>query len=386
MEYAPARVFAYRENRNSKLSLLRCPLRVDGLSFEGASRTGPVTPGSQKILIVGPSWVGDMVMAQSLFIKLKILNPQVHLTLLAATRSYTLARCMPQVDELIELPFQAGQFAPLARWRWGRKLRQKSFQQAIVLPNSWKSAIIPWAAGIAQRSGWLGESRYGLLNDARKLDRKKYPRMVDRFVALALPENSELGEIPVPQLHYHAEDRQQALSDFNLNPDYAPVLALCPGSAFGSAKQWPAENFALLARHYIDQGWQVWLFGSAEDRAVSDRIRQGCPMVIDLVGRTTLPEALDLLSCATAVVSNDSGLMHVAAGLHRPLVAIYGSSDPGFTPPLSQQSRIVSLDLPCSPCFKRECPAGHLDCLRKVTVARVNESLGDLLQAHAPVI
>jgi len=301
-----------------------------------------------------------MVMAQSLFIKLKLLNPQLHLSLLAATRSYTLAKRMPQVDELIELPFQQGQFAPLARWRWGRKLRRQLFEQAIVLPNSWKSAIIPWAAGIPKRSGWLGESRYMLLNDRRKLDKRQYPRMVDRFAALALPPDTELGEIPVPQLHHHEEDRQQALSDLNLNPDYAPVLALCPGAEFGTAKQWPAENFALLARHYIDLGWQVWLFGSPKDRAMCKRIQQGCPMVIDISGRTTLLEALDLLSCASAVVSNDSGLMHVAAGLHRPLVALYGSSDPGFTPPLSQQSRIVSLDLPCSPCFKRECPKGHL--------------------------
>jgi len=345
-----------------------------------------VTHNGQKILIIGPSWVGDMVMAQSLFIKLKLLNPQLHLGLLAATRSYTLARRMPEVDELIELPFQAGQFAPLARWRWGKKLHKKLFQQAILLPNSWKSAIIPWAAGIPLRTGWLGESRYGLLNDGRKLDKDGYPRMVDRLVALALPENAELGEIPVPQLQYHEEDRQQALSDLNLNPDYAPVLALCPGAAFGPAKQWPAENFALLARHYIDQGWQVWLFGADKDRAVSERVHQGCPMAIDLTGRTTLLEALDLLSCAAAVVSNDSGLMHVAAGLHRPLVALYGSSDPGFTPPLSQQSRIVSLDLPCSPCFKRECPPGHLDCLRKLTVGRVNEALTDLLRAHATVI
>lgn len=317
-------------------------------------------------------------MAQSLFITLKQQSPGCEISVLAPEWSRPILERMPEVTGTISLPFVHGQFAFLARREFGRSLAGHGFDQAIVLPNSWKSALIPYAAGIPLRTGWTGELRYRLLNDIRPLDKGRYRRTVERFVALGLNKNEILPQIPAPQLVADAEGRETALDRLGLSQDM-PVLALCPGAEYGSAKQWPAEYYAQLAERYHRKGWQVWVFGSDKDSAVAGEMSAICSTIVDLTGKTSLAEVIDLMSCASAVVSNDSGLMHVAAALQRPLVAIYGSSDPEFTPPLSENSRVLSLGLSCSPCFKRECPLGHLDCLRKIAVSQVADEVELLL-------
>ncbi|WP_456404086.1 lipopolysaccharide heptosyltransferase II [Thiolapillus sp.] len=329
------------------------------------------------ILVVGPSWVGDMVMAQSLFRVLKSQHPEVAIDVLAPGWSLPLLARMPEVREGLEMPLGHGELALRRRWRLGRSL-QGRYRQAILLPNSWKSAIIPWAARIPRRTGWLGEMRFGLLNDIRKLDKSFLSMTVQRFVALAhAPDVARPPSIPPPHLEVRAADVASALEAMQLQkPAAQRVLALCPGAEYGDAKRWPEENYGDLARRYVESGWQVWLFGSDKDRPVCDNIAAragaGCE---NLAGRTSLAQAVDLLSLADAVVSNDSGLMHVAAALERPLVAIYGSSDPGFTPPLNARHEILSLGLDCSPCFKRECPLGHLRCLRDLSIEQVQTAL-----------
>jgi heptosyltransferase-2 len=159
----------------------------------------------------------------------------------------------------------------------------------------------------------------------------------------------------------------------------APVLVLCPGAEYGPAKRWPDAHFAAVARHYRAQGWQVWLLGSAKDAPVTASIAAQAPGTVDLAGRTDLGAACDLIAAADLVVSNDSGLMHVAAAFGRPLVAVYGSSDPGFTPPLSDRARVLTLGLSCSPCFERECPLGHLKCLKDLAPAQVLAAADALL-------
>jgi heptosyltransferase-2 len=154
------------------------------------------------------------------------------------------------------------------------------------------------------------------------------------------------------------------------------ILALCPGAEYGPAKRWPAQYYAEVARHKIDQGWQVWLFGSEKDRADADQINKAASgLCTDFTGKTSLAEAVDLLSMVDVVVSNDSGLMHVAAALDKKLIAIYGSSDPGFTPPLNAKAQVISLNLYCAPCFKRECPLGHSNCLTGITPAQVLDAI-----------
>ncbi len=334
---------------------------------------GGATPDA--ILVVGPSWVGDMVMAQSLFKTLRATSPDSAIDVLAPGWSLPLLARMPEVRAGIEMPLGHGRLDLLTRWRLGRSLRGR-YRRAILLPNSWKSAIVPWAAGVARRTGWRGEMRYGLLNDVRRLDKARYPMTVQRFVALGGAADAALPDIPPPRLAVRSADAQAAMRALGVrkSPDRR-VLALCPGAEYGPAKQWPTVHYAQLGRHFARAGWDLWLFGSDKDLAVCEGIAATCKVSTVLAGRTTLEQAVDLMSLADAVVSNDSGLMHVAAALDRPLVALYGSSDPGFTPPLNGRHRIVSLGLSCSPCFKRVCPLGTTACLVDMTVERVVAAL-----------
>lgn len=331
---------------------------------------------SQKFLVAGPAWVGDMVLAQSLFKLLKQRYPQSRLEVLAPDWTLALLERMPEVDEAIPLVFRHGELRLGERLRLGRQLRARHYDRAIVLPNSFKSAIVPFAARVRTRTGFLGEWRYGLLNDIRRLDKEALPRTVDRFIALALAPGEALPPIPQPQLEANAANAAAALTRLGRRLPTTPVLGLCPGAEYGAAKRWPAEYFAEVAATKLAEGWEVWLFGSDKDAPVTAAVQtltQG--RCLDLSGRTTLDTAIDLLSLTTAVVTNDSGLMHVAAALDRRVVALYGSSDPRHTPPLSDKARILYLGLACSPCFQRECPLGHLNCLRQLDPERVLAAL-----------
>ena len=337
-----------------------------------------------KVLIVGPSWVGDMVMAQTLFICLK----QRHgadclIDVLAPEWSRPILERMPEVNQALSFPLGHGALEIATRRRIGKQLAGQ-YDQAILLPNSLKSALVPFFAGIPERTGWRGEMRYGLLNDLRVLDKDKYPLMIERFMALAYEPEQELSKpYPRPSLQIDEQSRAAALAHFELELD-RPVLAMCPGAEFGEAKRWPAEHYAAVADQKIRQGWQVWLFGSEKDHPggeqIRDRLRPGLrEESVNLAGQTSLAQAIDLMSCASAVVSNDSGLMHVAAALGRPLVAVYGSTSPDFTPPLAEQIEIVRLGLDCSPCFERTCRFGHYNCLRDLEPQRVIDALDRLV-------
>ena len=241
-----------------------------------------------------------------------------------------------------------------------------------VLPNSLKSAIVPFMAGIPRRIGFTGESRYGLINVRHTLDKQALPLMVERFAQLAEAPGAPLPK-PIfhPKIRLTATDQQKTLAELGL-AKRARIAAFCPGAEYGPAKRWPAAHFATLAKKLAAEGYAVWLFGSPKDHAVAEKIAQLAPgLCRNLCGATSLCQAVDLLALADLVVCNDSGLMHVAAALDRPLVTLYGSSSPGFTPPLSNQADILSLNLDCSPCFKRECPLGHLDCLNKLSPEQV---------------
>jgi heptosyltransferase-2 len=345
-----------------------------------------VTASSGNILVIGPSWVGDMVMSQVLYIYLQQSRPGVAIDVLAPAWSEPLLQRMPEVRSAITMPLGHGELGLGRRWRIGRRLRARHYDQALLLPNSFKSALVPLFAGIPHRTGWRGEQRYGLVNDLRVLDEQALPLMVQRFVALGqAPGEAIPGRLPVPRL---AIDRGQALrcgQQMGVVPD-RPLLALCPGAEFGGAKRWPQDYYAELADRYLAEGWQVALFGSANDRPVTAAISELCgghPRCLDLAGRTTLAEAVDLLSLATAVVSNDSGLMHIAAALARPLVVVYGATSPGFTPPLNDNAAIVASDIDCAPCFQRECPLGHHGCMRYTPMERVALELDTLLARGA---
>ncbi len=335
------------------------------------------------ILIIGPSWVGDMVMAQTLFTCLKQRHPDCQIDVLAPDWSRPILERMPEVRNALSFPLGHGVLELATRRKIGKSLAGQ-YDQAILLPNSLKSALVPFFAGIPKRTGWKGEMRYGLLNDVRSLDKERLPLMIERFMALAYEPDAALPKpYPQPRLVIDSASREAALAKFGLSLD-RPVLALCPGAEFGEAKRWPAEHYAKVAELKIRAGWQVWLFGSKNDHPGCEEIRARLipglrEESVNLAGETSLAEAIDLLSAASAVVSNDSGLMHVAAALNRPLVAVYGSTSPQFTPPLADQVEIVRLGLECSPCFERTCRFGHYDCLRELKPRPVIEALQRLV-------
>lgn len=337
--------------------------------------------GPQKILIISPTWIGDIVISQSLLKYIKQRSSETIIDVIAPAWSHELYSVMPEVNEIFTMPLGHAQFQLRKRWRLG-KIRNKKYHQAIILPNSWKSAIIPFAAHIPLRTGWLGEMRFGLLNDWRILNKKKFPLMVQRFLALGNTKTANIQNLDwktfKPYLKIGNQDTKKFKKLFPLKEK--PLLILCPGAAFGPAKCWPAEYFAEIANYKKSKAWQIILLGSNSDESMGKKIQEltnnDC---INLIGKTTLLEALGILSFANLVISNDSGLMHLTAALDRPLIALYGSSSPEFTPPLSVKAKIIYLKLSCSPCFERICPLVHLNCLKQLTPQIVINAIQDLI-------
>ena len=333
-----------------------------------------------RILIVAPNWIGDTLLAQPLFARLHQRFSTLVLDVLAPAWTAPLLARMPEISEVIETPFVHGPLQWRERWRLGRALRARRYDTAIVLPNSFKSALVPFFADIPLRSGYVGESRYGLLNVLHKLDAKRVPLMSERYAQLAGKPREPIHR-PLPRPVLEVDQANLLITVGRLGLDRSrPVAVLCPGAEYGPAKRWPEEHFAELAKNLSGQGYSVWLLGGPGDRAVGDAIatRSG-GAAVNCCGRTDLASAIDLMSAADIVVTNDSGLMHVAAALGRPIVALYGSSSPEHTPPLSDSARLLKLDgLECSPCYKRECPLGHFRCMRELTPARVLAEISEL--------
>ncbi|MCY9844265.1 lipopolysaccharide heptosyltransferase II [Vibrio caribbeanicus] len=343
-----------------------------------------------KFFIVGPSWVGDMVMSQSLYSVLKQQYPNAEIDVLAPAWCKPILERMPEINQAIEMPIGHGEFSLKIRWQLARKLAANNYTHALVLPNSAKSALIPFFAGVKSRTGWKGEMRYGLLNDLRP-NKRVFQYMVERYVALAYSKATMLDTVklencPKPTLQIDPKNQQQARVHLRL-ADPRPIIGLCPGAEFGPAKRWPDSYYAQVAQFALENGYQVWLFGSAKDREVCELIRsklskKQANLCFNLAGQTSLIEAVDLLAACHTVVSNDSGLMHVSSAVGCNIVAIYGSSSPRYTPPLTGKLRMVHTNVDCRPCFKRECPLGHLDCLNKLEPNIVIDALKEFIEQH----
>lgn len=328
-----------------------------------------MTHRQHRYLIVGPSWIGDMVMAQSLFITLKQQYPDCIIDVLAPQWSLPVLKRMPEVNEGISAEVGHGEFSLLKRFKLGLSLRSKHYSHAIVIPRSWKSALVPFFAGIPVRTGYRGEFRYGLLNDIRVLDKNVLQQTVQRYVAHAFGNNPAKAPVtPYPSLKTDLDNQSELLDKLGLTLE-RPVACMMPGAEYGPAKQWPIAYYTELAKRLVDDGWQVWVLGSGKDKTAGAQIvKGGAGNIFDLCGRTQLSDAIDLLSCAASVVTNDSGLMHVAAAVGVEVNVIYGSSTPEYTPPLTDAAKknIFYLHLDCSPCFKRVCPLGHTNCLNDI--------------------
>ena len=335
----------------------------------------------QKILIIGTSWVGDCMLMQPMLMRLKQRYPDCLIDVLAPSWTISLLSAMPEVNATIVNPFPHGTLLLKERYELGVQLRAANYDQAIVLANSLKSALVPFFANIPLRTGFIGEMRFGLLNDARKLNKTVLPLMVERFAQLAEARGDAIPRpLANPKLSIAEAQRDTTLNKLNLTLE-KPVAIFCPGAEYGHAKRWPVAYFAETAQRLHQLGYAVWLIGSGKDREVAETIvALGNADTLNLCGSTDLNDAIALLSCAQLVISNDSGLMHLAAALDRPMIALFGSSSPQFTPPLSSEAMVVKLDIKCSPCFKRECPLGHFNCMNHLTPDRIWEKIQTLLR------
>ena len=341
------------------------------------------------ILIIAPNWIGDAVMTEPLLASLKEQYPEANIDVLASTWVAPIYRACPEVHEVIEAKFEHKQLQWSLRKKLAKELAIKKYQACFVLPNSLKSALIPWLANIPFRVGYRGELRFGLINlsldNPSKVNR---PPMVDHYLALSQLLNegqvaSTLSNL-VPRLNVSSTANQSVQTKLlNAKVDPANVYVMCPGAEYGPTKRWPTSHFAQLAQQLIASNphSQIILLGSKGDNALAQEIQFQAKQdshIYNWCGDTSLDEAIALIGMSKAVISNDSGLMHIAAALKTPQVAIFGSSDPAHTPPLSDKAKVIWLNLPCSPCHKRECPLGHLKCLNDILPEQVFATLNTL--------
>ena len=342
-----------------------------------------------RILVISPNWIGDAVMAQPLLQLLRAAHPEAPIDVLAPPAVAPVWRQVAEVAEVLETPFRHGALQLKERWKYARLLRRRGYAAAYILPNTIKYALIPWLAGIRRRVGYKGESRHGLINLMHHDELPPRP-MVAFYAALAAPPVTTQGPalraaLPRPRLAVGAEQIAAVCARTGIDAA-RPLVAFAPGAEFGGAKRWPARHFAGLAQAILarDPSTQIALLGSPKDKEACAEVAAGLPAdgVFNLAGVTSLAEAIALIARCAAVVANDSGLLHIASALNRPVVALYGPTDPDHAPPFSDLAASISLRLDCAPCKQRECPLGHQDCMVKLAPELVWQSLRPMLQGR----
>jgi len=336
-----------------------------------------------RLLVISPNWIGDAVMAQPLLQRLKAQHPGRPIDVLSPPSVAPVWRAVAEVDTVLETPFRHKALQLRERWKYAQVLRARGYAAAYVLPNTLKYALIPWLAGIPRRVGYKGEMRYGLVNVMHMDDTPPRP-MVPFYAALALAPDAPLSPAPCPRLQVPQERIAAACAQHGVDIG-RPLVVFAPGAEFGPAKRWPPRHFGALAQAILAQhpDAQIALLGSPKDRDSGEEVvahaGAAAPALLNLAGRTQLDEAIALIARAAAVVANDSGLLHIASSLNRPVVALYGPTDPAHAPPFSDLARSLFLHLDCAPCRQRECPLGHHNCLEKMEAPLVWKELAPML-------
>jgi heptosyltransferase-2 len=338
---------------------------------------------SARTLVISPNWIGDAVMAQPLLALLQARHPGRPIDVLAPPGVAPVWRAVAEVDTVLETPFRHKALQLRERWKYAQVLRARGYADAYVLPNTLKYALIPWLAGIPQRVGYKGEMRYGLVNVMHHDDQPPRP-MVPFYAALANDPGAPLAPAPRPRLAVPGERIEAACARLGIAAEGA-LVAFAPGAEFGQAKRWPPRHFGALARAILEQDGaaRIVLLGSPKDRATCDEViahaGDAAAAMLNLAGETKLDEAIAVIARCAAVVANDSGLLHIASSLNRPVVALYGPTDPDHAPPFSDIAHSLSLRLDCSPCRQRECPLGHHHCMEQMEAPLVWRELGPVL-------
>ena len=336
-----------------------------------------------KILIVAPSWVGDSVMAQSLYKIIKGSNSENKIDVLAPQWSLGILNRMDEVENLICSPFGHGEVRIKDRIKFGRSLREKSYTQAIILTNSLKSSFVPFFSNIPRRTGWLGEMRFGFINDIRRVNKDKNKLMIEKFACLSGDAlDKQDYKIPLPSLRVDSLNLLKLSENFGFD-EHNKTLTICPGAEFGPSKRWPANYFAEVIRDYLSKNWQVFILGSKNDIVISKTIEDQVPkndreLLFNFTGLTKIEEAIDLLSVSDLVLTNDSGLMHIAAAVDVKLLALYGPTSPKFTPPLSKKAKIIQKIEGLEKTRKGRLEEGYHPSLSMIHPSEVLESLLDL--------
>lgn len=343
-----------------------------------------------RILIIAPNWIGDAVMSQPLLANLKSIYPKSQIDVLASPWVAPIYRACAEVHQVIDAHLEHQQLQWSLRKQLAKQLELNQYNACFVLPNSLKSALIPWLANIPLRIGYRGEMRFGLINFAldnpSKINR---PPMANHYLALCnvMDHSKEVdtNQAADPKLNISPTAKQSVSAKLQAAAiDEKSIYVLCPGAEYGVTKRWPTGHFASLAQHLINNepNANIILLGGKGDHALGEEIISQVKNPVQIqnwCGETSLDEAIALIGMSKVLVSNDSGLMHIGAALKVPQVAIFGSSDPHHTPPLSDKAKVIWLNLPCSPCHKRECPLGHLKCLKDISPSTV---LGAIQTLH----
>ncbi len=326
----------------------------------------------KKILVIAPSWIGDAVMSQPLISKIKEAPISCEIDILASSWVQPIYRKIPQVSKVLLNPYLHGQLKLKSRLQFATSIKNKRYDECYVLPNSFKSALIPFFAKIPIRIGYIGEFRYPLLTHCRRLNKTNTPKLVEQYAELFNYKSEDItGKLHNPRLAVSKKSKSDIQNQF-IKLQKEKIACLCPGAEFGPAKMWPYQKYSELAKQLGVKGYEVFVIGSKRDALIGEKIHfLSNKIATNLCGKTSLDDAIALLSISDLVVSNDSGLMHVAAALNRPLVAIYGSSSPDFPPPLTDNAITARLELPCSPCFQRTCPLKHMECLAGLSVDHI---------------
>lgn len=336
-----------------------------------------------RILVIAPHWIGDAVMSLPLITLIHTKFPNSSIDVLCTPWVGSIYRASPAVETIVERDFQHGALQWSLRRSTARELKKQAYDMAFVLPNSMKSALIPWLAGIPTRIGYQGEYRFGLINvSLPNPSRQARTPMMEHYAKLlggALDQISNPQNLPSPKLSIDSTLTQWARGRIE-EIGGVPLYVFAPGAEYGSAKRWPTSHFAQLANQILEGNpdAKIIILGSRADHVLGQEIVQSTNLsdrIHNWCGAIRLDQSMALIAQSTCLISNDSGLMHIGAALSIPQIAIFGSSNPKHTPPLSPKAQIIWLGLDCSPCYQRTCPLGHLNCLNQIDSQRVYSML-----------